>query len=88
LGNSEFTNEFNVVALNRTYRTTESLKKFYENIKKETGKMTAQEKMELFKTDGGRPTHKVLDPMHDSILTLSNSKTVKDNCYKFNFFTI
>jgi len=81
-------NEFNAVAPNRTYRTTDSLKKFYENIKKKTRKMAAQEKMKLFKTGGGRPVHKVLDPMHESILTLINSKTVKGNCYIFNFFTI
>ena len=39
-------------------------------MKKETRKMmTAQEKMELLKIDG-KPAHKVLDSMHDSILTL------------------
>jgi len=57
-------------------------------MKKERRKMAAQEKMELFKTGGGRPAHKVLDPMHESILTLMNSKTVKGNCYIFNFFPI
>lgn len=81
------TNEFNAVAPNGTYRTTDSLKKFYENMKKETRKMAAQEKMEQFKTGGGRPAHKVVDPMHESILALMNTKTVKGDCYKFGFFT-
>jgi len=38
-------------------------------MKKETRKMTAQEKMELLKI-GEKPAHKVLDSMHDSILIL------------------
>ena len=52
----------------KTYRTTDSLKSS-ENMKKETRKMTAQEKMELLKI-GEKPAHKVLDSMHDSILIL------------------
>ncbi|XP_018392759.1 PREDICTED: uncharacterized protein LOC108771855 [Cyphomyrmex costatus] len=44
--------------------------------------------MELFKTGGGRPTHKILDPMHDSILTLMNSKTVKGLNNMFDSDTI
>jgi len=71
------TNEFNATALSGTYRTTESLKKFYENLKKDTRKMATQEKMELYKTGGGRPANKVLDPLHESVLTLMNTKTVE-----------
>lgn len=84
--------EFNSIAPSGTYRTTESLKKFYENMKKETRKNAAQEKIELFKTGGGIPAHKVVDPMHESILTLMNTKTVEGYFYfillhnKFSFF--
>lgn len=79
------TNEFNAVAPSGTYHTTDSLKKFYENMKKETRKMAAQKKMEQFKIGGRRPAHKVVDPMDESILALMNTKTVKGDCYKFGF---
>lgn len=72
-------NEFNAAAPNGTYRNTESLKKFYENLKKDTRKIAAQEKMELFKTGGGKPAQKILDPLHESVLSLMNTKTVEDN---------
>lgn len=82
-------NEFNSIAPSGTYRTTDSLKKFYENMKKERKKNIAQEKMELYKTGGGRPTHKILNPLHESILTLMNTKTVEGNYYyKFSIFFI
>lgn len=42
-------NEFNASAPNRTYRSTESLKKFYENLKKDTRKSAAQEKWNFSK---------------------------------------
>lgn len=74
-------NEFNSIAPSGTYRATESLKKFYENMKKDTRRNAAQEKIELYKTGGGKPAHKILDPMHESILTLMNTKTVKGNFY-------
>lgn len=72
-------NEFNSIAPSGTYGTTDSLKKFYENLKKETRKNAAQEKMEQFKIGGGRPAHKILDPVHETVLTLMNTKTVTGN---------
>ncbi|EFN86567.1 hypothetical protein EAI_04718 [Harpegnathos saltator] len=32
--------------------------------------------MEQFKTGGGRLAHKILDPVHETVLTLMNTKTV------------
>lgn len=63
-------------------------------MKKETKRNAAQEKIELLKTGGGISVHKIVDPMHESVLTLMNIKTVKSYFYfillhnKFNFFTI
>ncbi|EFN82177.1 UPF0439 protein C9orf30-like protein, partial [Harpegnathos saltator] len=68
--------ELNSIAPSGTYRTTDSLKKFYENLKKETRKNAVEEKTEQFKTGGGRSAHKILDPVRETVLTLMNTKTV------------
>lgn len=59
-------NEF-ATALSGTHRITESWKKNCTNIKRDTRKITAQEKIELHKTSGGRLVQKLLDPTYEYV---------------------
>ncbi|CAH1111700.1 unnamed protein product [Psylliodes chrysocephalus] len=47
--------EFNAIIPSCTKRSVESLRKFYENKKKDMRKRTANERMELMRTEGGPP---------------------------------
>ncbi|ERL91730.1 hypothetical protein D910_09057 [Dendroctonus ponderosae] len=45
--------EVNATAVNATHRTSEALKRFYENRKREVRKIVAEEKHQVFATGGG-----------------------------------
>lgn len=69
--------EFNSIVPNCTKRSVESLRKFYENKKKDMRKRTANERMEFMRTGGGPPPPKQTCTTSDELLlSLMNHKTV------------
>lgn len=68
--------EFNSVSPNNIHRTAESLKKFFENKKKEVRKVVAYEKKEINLTGGGTTPKFTKDPSHELVLSLMNNKSV------------
>lgn len=68
--------EFNSLAPGGTIRSKESLRKFYENKKKQTRKLAALEKLNLTQTGGGPSTSKIDDPTFDLTMSILNEKTV------------
>ncbi|KAJ8913083.1 hypothetical protein NQ315_006584 [Exocentrus adspersus] len=72
----KITAEFNAVAPNLCTRSTESLKKFYDNKKKEVRKRVAEEKKEIYATGGGTKKDVPIDSSQDLLLSIINTKTV------------
>lgn len=68
-------NQFNARAPNGVVRNIESLKKFYDNIKKKTRYDVATHKMAAIKTGGGQGTE-IKDPTHELAMSIMNEKTV------------
>jgi hypothetical protein len=66
--------EFN--AQNSTFRSKETLKRFFENKKKETRKKAATERREITKTGGGTATPVIKDATFDLTMAILNKKTV------------
>lgn len=69
--------QFNALSPNATFRSADSLKKCYENIKHTAKKQSAEERNEIIKTGGGRAKTGVTDPVHEKVLSIMNSKTVR-----------
>lgn len=70
------TNIFNSQTTETFARTKESLKKFYDNVKKNVRKEVAAEKYELNKTGGGIVLPVDKEPTTDLVLDIINEKTV------------
>ena len=70
------TTEFNATSPANIYRTKDSIKRFYENKKKELRKKVADGKMEQKKTGGGLPPPAHDEPFEDVLLSITNKKTV------------
>lgn len=58
------------------YRTSESLKKLYDNKKREVRKQKAEEKKDILLTGGGFSQKIDKDPAHDLILSIVDPLTV------------
>ncbi|KAB0790443.1 hypothetical protein PPYR_15165 [Photinus pyralis] len=69
-------NEFQMCS--KVYRTKESIKKFYENKKRDTRKAAAADRAEKFKTGGGQieDTLKFSDPTLELTMAIMNKKSV------------
>lgn len=74
---------FNSACPESRHRTMESLKKLYDNKKRETRKQKAEEKKDILLTGGGTPQVKVKDPAQDLILSIVDPLTVVGgkSCY-------
>lgn len=69
------TQKFNAMSPNNVFRPTESLKKYYDNLKEDLRKRAGEERKSLYKTGGGPPTPKT--PLEDDILLdIVNKKTI------------
>lgn len=73
---NKITDEFNAISPNNIFRTPESIKKFFNNKKKEVRKIAAEEKKEITLTGGGIAQKFVKDSSHDLVLSLINKKSV------------
>jgi hypothetical protein len=70
---TKITTEFN--AQNSTFRSKDTLKRFFENKKKETRKKTAAERWEITKTGGGTATPIIIkDATFDLTMAILNKK--------------
>lgn len=69
-------NEFNASSTNSTYRNAISLKKCYENRKKELRKTLAEEKKQTILTGGGPPPKIRKDDSDDILRSILNEKTL------------
>ncbi|KAK4882382.1 hypothetical protein RN001_005701 [Aquatica leii] len=68
--------DFNATNLNNILRTSENLKKFYENRKKCIRKSTAEHKQQLLQTGGGPPPKTELEEADKLLYSLLNKKTI------------
>nr|CAI5840767.1 unnamed protein product [Callosobruchus analis] len=69
--------EFNSITPGGALRDKESLKKFYENKKREVHKVVAEEKRERRKTGGGAYIQKhENNPCYGMVIDTANSKTI------------
>lgn len=71
----KLTQEFNALAPNNVFRTTESLKKFWDNAKEDLRKRAGEEKRSLYKTGGGPPKYNK-KPEDELMLDIVNIKTI------------
>lgn len=69
--------EFNIRAPIVCRRTTEQLKRLYENKKKVLRKKSAEYKRESFLTGGGPPAEVKWDPTDEILLRIINEKSIK-----------
>jgi len=77
--------EFNFNSIGQNYRSAKSLKKCYENRKKELRKTLAEEKREIMKTGGGAPpTSRRIEDSDEILLSIVNSKTMVGLCNPFD----
>lgn len=72
----KITAAFNSVCPESRYRTMESLKKLYDNKKRDTRKEKAEERKEILLTGGGVPKKTIKDPTQDLILSIVDPLTV------------
>lgn len=72
----EITQKFNAASPNNVFRPTDSLKKYYENLKEDLRKRAGEEKKSLYKTGGGppSPTRRLCED--DLLLDIINKKSV------------
>lgn len=76
LGWKKIAEEFNATSPNLQPRTVESIKKFYDNKKKEVRKEVAEEKKELLLTGGGTLPILKKDQNQDLILSIMDKTSV------------
>ncbi|EFA06219.1 hypothetical protein TcasGA2_TC009068 [Tribolium castaneum] len=72
----EITEEFNAQSLSQTFRSKESLKKCYDNRKKEMRRLAAQNRQEFI--TGGGTGQQLNDPCLEIIMDITNGKSVND----------
>lgn len=72
----KITQEFNSVSPNNVFRPTDSLKKYWENIKDDVRRRAGQDRTSLYKTGGGPPSPKIKKPEEDVLLGIINKKTI------------
>ncbi|CAH1107047.1 unnamed protein product [Psylliodes chrysocephalus] len=70
------TKEFNCMSPDNNKRSTEVLRRFYENKKKDLRKKTANKKIHIKGTGGGPPDNIKDDPTDNLLLSIMNEKTV------------
>ncbi|KAI4455388.1 apontic [Holotrichia oblita] len=75
--------EFNATAAN-CERSVDSIRRFYENQKKNVRKIAANEKKDTYLTGGGTPNVFKKEPFHDVLLSIMNSKSVVGLKNKFD----
>lgn len=76
--------EFNASSISSTYRPAISLKKCYENRKKEYRKLLADERKEVLLTGGGPPPKIKKDETEDILKSIINEKTLVGLTNKFD----
>lgn len=76
--------QFNTSSPNLYYRQVESLKKFYEKMKEELRKKTAEIKKELYKTGGGQGPGSQNNQQDDLLMSIINKKSVLGLGSKFD----
>ncbi|KAK5648064.1 hypothetical protein RI129_002956 [Pyrocoelia pectoralis] len=72
----DMTDEFNATSTTNVFRNTSSLKKCYENRKKELRKTLAEEKKERLLTGGGPPPAVKTDETDDLLMSIMNKSTL------------
>ncbi|KAF5275533.1 hypothetical protein FQR65_LT16600 [Abscondita terminalis] len=72
----QITNEFNATSVTSVFRSLASLKKCYENRKKELRKTVADERKETTLTGGGPPPKIKKDETDDILISIINEKTL------------
>lgn len=70
------TSEFNALAPSSCYRNLQSLKKFYDNQKKDLRKREADKRKQTYLTGGGRPPNLIKEPTDDLLLSMVNEKGI------------
>ncbi|KAF5275634.1 hypothetical protein FQA39_LY06746 [Lamprigera yunnana] len=68
--------DFNSTSPNNIFRRAESLRKFYENKKKEVRKQQAELHQNIIKTGGGPPTKIEINTTDEILLSIMNQETV------------
>lgn len=71
----EITKEFNARSPDLTFRGTESLKKYWSNIKEDLRKRVGESRRSLYKTGGGPPIQSS-KPEDDLIMSIVNKKVI------------
>lgn len=71
----KITKEFNSICANNVFRPTESIKKYYENLKEDLRKRAGEERKSIYKTGGGPPSPKK-KAEDDILLSIINKKTI------------
>ncbi|KAK4872617.1 hypothetical protein RN001_014646 [Aquatica leii] len=72
----KITQEFNCVSPNNCLRDTDSLRKYYDNLKEDIRKKAGHQRRSLYKTGGGPPSPIKKDDCYDLILDIVNTKTI------------
>lgn len=73
---NKITANFNSQLPDGCSRSKDSLRKLYDNLKKNARKTVAEEKKEIFKTGGGTPDTGPIDHTTELVLDIVNPKTV------------
>lgn len=73
----DITSSFNAISSSGIFRDKESLKRLYENRKKDVKKILAKNKQELLKTGGGPMTKIEFDVADKILIEIVNMKTVE-----------
>lgn len=72
----KITQEFNCISPNNCFRPSDSLKKYYENLKEDLRKRAGHDRQSLYKTGGGPASPKKKEEYDDILLDLVNKKTI------------